>query len=533
MSFSSTQPLQGKGFVYIVGAGPGDPGLLTVKGLRCLQKADVVIVDELVDPRILMYAPKTTKVVWVSSHKTNAGNPSTHPGDRRRVIELMIREASRGLRVVRLKGGCGTIFARLNEELRALQHEGIPYEVIPGVTAAVSAAANGKISLTDCHFSSAVAFFTGHQRAHTKDLPLHYEKLAQFPGTIVVYMGVSTVEQWTGALLRGGMSPETPAAIVRRCSWPDQQAFRCHLRDLPQVIHRHQIRPPVVVILGRAVLEAPESAWTKHGPLKGKRILIVEPELTPPELWYELYDRGADVCCTSCLEAAPVGRPSHVDEIAEGVKTYECLVFSSVYAVKYLFAQLFERNQDIRALGKARLAAIGLATAVEMRKYHLVADFVLDDWDKPAHEYQKFCGERLGEFTPRALLLREEPASLPLRHYLETSGFVVDETEVCRVSPLQDLPLSAPEPLQAGTFQWAIIPDPASARICAELLPTVLGSTWLITPDRITAQTLQKLGYDAVTSISAWDTTAITDFLVAATCPHEQSWEITKEPEPS
>lgn len=241
-------PVPGK--VYLVGAGPGDPGLITVRGTQCLAAADLVLYDYLVNPILLDYAP-------ASAERVSLGHP--HGGravPQAEVNQRMIAAAAAGKTVVRLKSGDPSLFGRGGEEAEALRHAGIPCEVVPGVTAALAASSHAGIPLTHREFASAVMLVTGHQRSDQPGTDLDYQTLAQFPGTLVFYMGMTRVHDWSEALLRGGKLPETPVAIVRRASWPDQETFYATLDTVAELVERQQIRPPAVIIVGQVAATA-------------------------------------------------------------------------------------------------------------------------------------------------------------------------------------------------------------------------------------------------------------------------------------
>jgi uroporphyrinogen III methyltransferase / synthase len=240
-------PGSSRGQVFLVGAGPGDPGLITVRGVQCLGEADLVLYDYLVNPLLLEHAPRSAELV-------SLGHP--HVGrvvPQEEVNRRMIAAAQQGKTVVRLKSGDPYLFGRGAEEVEALLAAGIPYEVVPGVTAAFAAASRAGIPITHRDLASAVALITGHQRGDKSADELDYRSLAQFPGTLVFYMGMTTSRQWSEALLEGGRSPATPVAIVRRASWPDQQSIFCTLGSVADVIEQQKIRPPAVIIVGEVV----------------------------------------------------------------------------------------------------------------------------------------------------------------------------------------------------------------------------------------------------------------------------------------
>jgi uroporphyrinogen III methyltransferase/synthase len=239
------------GFVYFVGAGPGDPGLLTLRAVECLAKADCVLADRLVPPETLKFAKPGAKIVQFQHHSNEVpADGASVFRSREDFLSLMVTEAKQGKIVVRLKSGCPEIFAHQSEEQAILRDAGIPYQIIPGVTAGLAAAAYAGIPLTDSDCSSAVALVTGHEKSPKRGTHLDYELLAQFPGTLVFYMGVKTAPQWSQALIRGGRSANTPVTIVCRCSWPDQRIVRCQLSNVAETIVRNQVEPPAIIIVG-------------------------------------------------------------------------------------------------------------------------------------------------------------------------------------------------------------------------------------------------------------------------------------------
>jgi uroporphyrinogen III methyltransferase / synthase len=236
-----------RGRVYLVGAGPGDPGLITVRATQCLAQADVVLYDFLVNPVLLDYAPPSAEKVCLGHPHYGRAVPQSE------INERMVTAAAAGKTVVRLKAGDPSLFGRGAEEMENLAAAGLAFEVVPGVTAALAAASHACIPITHRDWCSAVALITGHQRADRPGAEADYEALGRFPGTLVFYMGMGTARQWSAALVRGGKPPETPVAIVRRASWPDQQTIRCTLQQVAETIEGQHVRPPAVIIVGEVV----------------------------------------------------------------------------------------------------------------------------------------------------------------------------------------------------------------------------------------------------------------------------------------
>ena len=240
------------GKVYLVGAGPGDPRLITLRGVQCLNRADLVLYDYLVNPAILDHAPAGAELVRLGTHRCG------RTLSQEEINAAMIAAAKAGRTVVRLKGGDPDIFARSAEETEALAGVGIEYETVPGVTAALAAAGYAGIPVTHHQHASALALVTGHER-QDKDSALNYAALARFPGTLIFYMGITSAGQWSESLIHHGRSPETPAMIVRRCTWNDQETIRCTLGTVGRTVLEKGIRPPAIIVVGEVVALAPEA----------------------------------------------------------------------------------------------------------------------------------------------------------------------------------------------------------------------------------------------------------------------------------
>jgi uroporphyrinogen III methyltransferase/synthase len=258
------------GRVYLIGAGPGDPGLLTLRGAQLLAQADVVLYDGLSNLELLFHAPRALHVC-VGKHG------QSRIWRQEEIIQEILRHAGQGKIVARLKGGDPAIFARTAEEIDALREAGIPFEIVPGITAALAAGSYAGIPVTHREIASAVALVTGHEEPSKLESSLDWIALAQFPGTLVVYMGVTSAETWTRLLIQGGKSPETPVAIVRRCSLPDQFTVRCCLKEVPTQLGSGRIRPPVIVIIGEVARLGESTPQRPTLPLSGKTVLVTRP----------------------------------------------------------------------------------------------------------------------------------------------------------------------------------------------------------------------------------------------------------------
>jgi uroporphyrinogen III methyltransferase/synthase len=287
--------------VYLVGAGPGDPGLLTLRAVECLSQADLVVYDKLASPRMLDHAPPTAERICV------ADLADCHVERYRPIQQALIEGARQGRRVVRLKGGDPFVFGRGGEEAEALRQAGIPFEVVPGVTAALGAAACAGIPLTHRQYASAVALVTGHEDPTKPDTALDWGALARFPGTLVFYMGMSRLARNVAALLGHGKPTDTPAAVVHWATTGEQQTVEAPLSELPAAVQKAGVTAPAVVLVGSVVGLRQRLAWFERRPLLGKRVLVTRPRHQAGDLVRRLELLGA---VPLVLPAVAIGPPA-------------------------------------------------------------------------------------------------------------------------------------------------------------------------------------------------------------------------------
>lgn len=356
--------------VYLVGAGPGDPGLLTLRAVECLTQADLVVYDTLVPARLLDFAPEAAERICVN--EVPGGHPARYP----QIHDTLIEAACQGKRVVRLKGGDPFLFARGGEEAQALQAAGVPYEVVPGVTSGLAAAACAGIPLTHRGHASAVAFITGHEQPGKPGSSLDWPALARFPGTLVFYMGISRLPLIVEALLSQGKAGDTPAAVVHWASTGDQKTLESRLAELPEMVARSGMTAPAIVIVGEVVALRSQIKWFEKRPLFGKRVLVTRPKSQAGDLARALERLGASVVVLPTVEIREPADWADVDRALAKLASYQWLVFTSVNGVHALLGRLRKTGRDLRALGHVKLAVIGPATAEALRGYHLEPDLV-------------------------------------------------------------------------------------------------------------------------------------------------------------
>jgi uroporphyrinogen III methyltransferase/synthase len=478
-----------RGKVYLVGAGPGDPGLLTLRGAECLRLADVVIYDYLANSQLLLHARPDAERVCLGRHGTGHGRLMSQA----EANEAMIRHASAGRTVVRLKGGDPAIFARLAEELAALDDAKIPYEIVPGVTAAQAASSHAGIPLTQREEASCVAFVTG-QEMHDKTTtePLDYAALACFPGTLVFYMGVTTAPTWSSALLDHGKRPDTPVAIARRCSLPDQQTIYTTLGQLTEVVQTNNLRPPAVVIVGDVAQSRDVANWFTTRPLFGRTVLVTRPEHQADDLAEKLRNLGANVLFQPAIEIGPPLDWKPVDAAIKRLSEFDWLVFSSRNGVEYFFERLLAAGRDLRQVGRAlKLAAIGPGTAEALCEFHLKSDV-------QPNEYR---AEALAEaLAPHArgkkfLLARASRGREVLAESLTAAGATVEQVVVYESRDVATSDDDVAKALADGRIDFTTVTSSAIARSLVQLFGGDLRKTRLAAISPLTASVLSDVGY--------------------------------------
>ncbi|HSB70221.1 MAG TPA: uroporphyrinogen-III C-methyltransferase [Candidatus Methylomirabilis sp.] len=358
----------GNGKVFLIGAGPGDPGLLTLKGKRCLEEADVVVYDALANPRLLQHARPDAELVYVGKRAARHTLPQEEIG------RLLVERARAGKVVARLKGGDPFIFGRGGEEAEDLVAAGIPFEVVPGVTAAVAAPAYAGIPLTHRDFTSTVAFVTGHEDP-TKDASgIAWDKLATGVGTLVFFMGVSQLPEIVGRLLQHGRSPETPAAVIRWGTRAEQEVVTGTLRDLPE--KGRGMKPPALIVVGEVVALREKLRWFETKPLFGKRILVTRAREQASSFAQILEAEGAEVLEFPTIRIVPPESWAPLDEAIGRLRDYEWAIFTSANGVRFFWERLRHAGRDLRDLFGITVCAIGPATAEALLRLGVQADIV-------------------------------------------------------------------------------------------------------------------------------------------------------------
>jgi uroporphyrinogen III methyltransferase/synthase len=366
-----------KGTVYLIGAGPGDPGLITVKGRELLQSCDSVVYDDLIPPELIFSLPAGVEKYYVGKRS------GKHSSSQEEINELLVKLASEGKSVARLKGGDPFIFGRGREEAQFLREKGVRFEVVPGVTAGIAAPAFAGIPCTDREKSSFVVFATGHKAAEKEISSAPWEWIASANGgTVVIYMGVAELENIVGKLLAARMSPELPVAVIEQGTLPMQRTVIAPLKEIVAKARSEKIEPPAIVVIGNVVDFHGQLEWFCKGLFSGLKIMVTRPADQASEIYQVLRNHGAEVMAYPTI-ATENSADAEAWELFHNANTHLVtaankgwLIFTSENGVRYFMGQLLKMGNDLRTLGVFKIAALGYGTQALLKSFGIIPDFI-------------------------------------------------------------------------------------------------------------------------------------------------------------
>jgi uroporphyrinogen III methyltransferase/synthase len=464
--------------VYLVGGGPGDPELITLKGVRALERADCVLYDYLANERLLDHVPPHAERIYVGKKRAK------HELSQEEISALLVERARRGWTVVRLKGGDPFIFGRGGEEMEALAEAGIPFEIVPGVTTALGLAAYTGVPLTHREHTSAVTFVTGH-RVEAID----WAKVGATE-TIVLFMGLINFAEIARELMACGRSPDTPAMIVRWATRPDQETLAGTLGTLPALAAEKAMKPPATIVIGEVVNLRKRFNWFEKLPLFGKKIVVTRDRRQAAELAGPLEELGAEVILLPTIEVQPPSDSGPLDRAIARLRTYDWLIFTSVNGVKYFTERLDASHRDLRAVA-AKICAIGPATRAAIEALHLKVDLMPEEYVAEslvaAFTDEHLAGRRI--LLPRAAVARDlVPDELTRREAH------VDVVEAYRTVAPADLAEHATEVL-ARKPRWIAFTSSSTVKNLVKVVePSTLGGIKIASIGPVTSQTLRECG---------------------------------------
>jgi len=501
------------GRVYLVGAGPGDPGLLTLKGKQCLELADVVIYDYLVNPALLAYVPEEAEKICV-------GKPHSEQHlAQEQTNALLAEKTAAGKQVVRLKGGDPYIFGRGGEEAAFLSQQQISFEVVPGITAGFAAAAYAGIPLTHRDVTTSVGLLTGHERPERKLSSLDWEKLAVGAGTLVFYMGMTNLETISERLIEYGRSPQTPVAVVQWATLPQQKTLVGTLESISTEVAREGIEPPAVIIIGEVVNYREQLRWFDKLPLFGKRILVTRPQDQAAAFARQMEQLGAQAICIPTIEIVPPDDLQPLDDAVRQIDTFDSLILTSANGVESFFDRLAANRLDIRSLAGVEVIAVGPKTAEAIEAYNVRPDLIPARYQAEGLIDELLTRDLQGRrfLYPRAKVVRPLLADSLRAAGAEVVAPVAYQTVAAlgQKERLRQL-------LQTGELDAVCFSSSSTFESLQEMfadeLPQLQGRTEFFSIGRITSDTIRKHGF----SVALEPQKSTLDDLVAAMVEYYQ-----------
>lgn len=496
------------GFVSLVGAGPGDPGLLTVRAHELLARADAVVYDALVNPRIVEHG-----AVRPDAKMHDVGKRGGAPSARQDAINaLLVRLAREGKRVVRLKGGDSFVFGRGSEEAQALAAAGVPFEVVPGVTAGVAAPAYAGIPVTHRGVASAVTFVTGHEDPTKGDSDVDWASLARAGGTLVLYMGVKRLPDIVASLTAGGLPADTPATVVEWGTWPRQRTVESTVAGIVDAARAAEIAAPSITIVGQVARLRDEIAWFDRRPLSGRRIIVTRARAQASELTARLTELGAEVIEAPAIVIAPAD-PAPLREALGRLDTYQWVLFTSQNALEIAWAALRDVGGDARNFGGLRVGTVGQATARALLDRGIAADVI------PARATAEGLAEALRQRPDvrgtRVLFIKADGAGDALPATLHNMDATVDEVVAYRTAPDPSGASAVRNALASNDVDAITFTSASTVRFFLDAIrrrvPTINGAR-VITMGPVTSAAARGLGL----TVDAEATSATIDALVDA-----------------
>ena len=415
-----------QGFVYLIGAGPGDPGLFTIKGMKTLAKADVVVYDRLIGQEILDYARKDAELVYVGKASSDHAMPQDE------INSLLVEKAQEGKIVARLKGGDPFVFGRGGEEALYIHEHGLGFEIVPGITSAVAVPAYAGIPVTHRDATSSFAVITGHEKPGKAVSSIQWDKIATGIGTLVFLMGVENLEFIVTNLVNAGRSQDTPVALIRRGTFPDQAVLSGTLANIVAKVQQADFKPPAIIIVGETVNLRSELKWRENSPLWGAKILVTRARAQASELVERIRDQGGEAIEFPSIEIVKENDLTALYEAFQVISDYGWIIFTSVNAVDIFFEELGGMGIDIRQLQGIKICAIGPATAAQLLKWGLVVDLMPEEYRAEGIIMELKTLVKPGQ---RVLLPRASGAREILPQSLLEMGALVNEVIVYQAAP--------------------------------------------------------------------------------------------------
>ncbi|KNY28004.1 uroporphyrinogen-III C-methyltransferase [Pseudobacteroides cellulosolvens] len=478
-----------KGIVYILGAGPGDYGLLTLKAADCIRKADVIVYDRLINASIFSLAKKDAEYINVGKM------PDHHAVPQETINQILLDKALEGRVVARVKGGDPFIFGRGGEEAEVLQKNGIEFEIVPGITSAVAAAAYAGIPVTHREYCSSLHIITGHEKPGRDESFIDYEVISKLEGTLVFLMGMKNLDEISTNLIKHGKKSTTPAAVIERGTTISQRVVVGTLEDISKKVIDEGIKSPAVTVIGNVVALSERLNWFPKGKLKGKRIVVTRAREQASSLVEEIRKLGGDVIEFPTIRIEEPLDYQHFDRVLRDLNTYKWVVFTSVNGVKGFFKRMRTLKIDIRSLAGIHIAAVGEATAMELSEVGLNVDYMPDDYT--TKELLKGLVELMGK-GEKVLLARADIASKELSEGLKSNDIDFEELTVYRTVMEASMKSTVEDYLKQNKVDFITFASSSTVKNFIEILGKenmeLLSKTKIVCIGPVTSQTAKESG---------------------------------------
>jgi len=491
LSAAKKRPTNGKkGEVFLVGAGPGDPSLITRKAVECIRKADLIVYDHLVNPHLLRYSNDEAEKLYVGK----VGGAHTLPQEE--LNHLLAHAAAEGKTVCRLKGGDPFIFGRGGEEAEYLSNENIPFEIVPGVTSAAAAPAYAGIPLTHRKVASSVAFITGSEAADKPSSAIAWEKISTGADTLVFLMGVGNLPRIAAKLIQHGKDPSTPVAIIERGTLPQQRCVEGSLGDIAAVAERERVRPPAIIVVGDVVKLRRRLSWFERRPLFGKRILVTRAASQAPEMVRMIETLGGEPVEFPTIRIEPLEDCAELDSAIADLRSYDWLVFTSVNGVSAFTSRILVLGKDARCLGEVAICSIGPRTSEALRRRYLRPDLQPKRFSSSGiiEEFR-----RIGLRGKKVLMARSNLADQTIPSALADMGAEVRDV-ACYRTLMADPDRSVIQMLLGGEIHVVTFTSASTARnfaaILGEGLKRIPQSTLFASIGPVTTSAAREAGLD-------------------------------------
>lgn len=478
-----------KGICYLVGAGPGDPGLLTIRAKECLEKADVVVYDYLCNAGILNYAPSGSEKIYAGKKAADHAIPQDELND------LLVKLSLEGKTVVRLKGGDPYVFGRGGEEAQELNKAEIPFEIVPGISSSIAGPAYAGIPVTHRDCCSQLTIFTGHEDPNKNESVIDYSKIGKCDGTKVMLMGVGQLEKVTNEMISGGQAKDTPVALIRWATTGRQETLIGEIGNISQKVNKVGFKAPAVAVFGEVVNLRDQLNWFEGRSLYAKKMVVTRTRTQAGELSVRLRNMGADV---DEMPTIRIERPEKLKEFGELVQDshkYDWIVFTSPNGVDSFFDIFFKLYKDARSIGGAKIAVIGPGTQKAVEKYHLAVDLLPERFVAEGL-VEKFV-ESEGVENQTILLVRPEKTRDIISKGLSEKGAIVDEAIAYRTVPELEDPTGAVKRFNSGEIDLVTFTSSSTVESFMELDLEIPDHIVMASIGPITSETIRSYGYEA------------------------------------